>query len=150
MAEKNTSKKTLVNRQQRIVIMKKEKPKRTTWLTIRLTAEEAIQLETFAKQSTSASLSDYARRVLLQKPVSIRYRNQSLDDFLADMTRMRNDLNSIGNNFNQSVHRLHTLQSIPEMQQWVLLNEQDKNRVLQLIETISTKLNAIYQLWSHV
>lgn len=130
--------------------MKPIKPRRTTWFNIRLTTEEAEQIEALARKSISPSASDYARRVLLQKPVSIRYRNQSLDDFLADMTRLRNDLNSIGNNFNQAVHRLHTLQSVPEIRQWLLLNEQDKNRILQLIETISTQLQAVYNLWSHV
>ena len=130
--------------------MTSNKPRRTTWLTIRLTTEEATQLGQLASQSLSPSVSDYARRVLLQKPVSIRYHNQSLDNFLADMTRLRNDLNSIGNNFNQAVHRLHTLRTDAEIQQWLLLTEQDKNRVLQLIENISTHLQAIYRLWSHV
>ena len=130
--------------------MTSNKPRRTTWLTIRLTTEEATQLGQLASQSISPSVSDYARRVLLQKPVSIRYHNQSLDNFLADMTRLRNDLNSIGNNFNQIVHHLHSLRAVPEIQQWFQLTEQDRNRVLQQIETITTHLQAIYRLWSHV
>jgi hypothetical protein len=127
--------------------MKHSENKRTKWLTIRITAEEYAQLEALVAQTLSPSVSDYGRRVLLCKPVSIRYRNKSLDDFLSDMTQLRADLNHIGGNFNQAVHRLHGLRHLPEIQQWLLLNEQDKTRLFQLLETISTKMNEAYKQW---
>ena len=127
---------------------KQQTPIRKKWLTIRLTEEEYTQLEKLAAQTLSPTLSDYGRRVLLQKPVSIRYRNQSLDDFLADMLQLRKDLNSIGGNFNQAVHRLHTLHIVPEIQHWILINEQDKTQLFRLIETISNKINDAYTQWS--
>lgn len=130
--------------------MKKDKVNRTKWLTIRLTEEEYGQLEKLSSQTTSRSISDYGRRVLLQKPVSVRYRNQSLDDFLTDMLQLRKELTAVGNNFNQAVHRLHTLHIVPEIQHWVLINEQDKTQLFRMIETISNKLNEAYKLWSHV
>jgi len=131
--------------------MKKESgPMRTKWLTIRLTEEEYTQLEKLAAKTLCPSLSDYGRRILLQKPVNIRYRNQSLDDFLADMLVLRRELNAIGTNFNQAVHRLHTLHIVPEIQHWILINEQDKTHLFRLIETISNKVNDAYTLWSHV
>jgi len=130
--------------------MKKDKIKRSKWLTIRLTEEEYQQVEQLTKKTTCRTVSDYGRRVLLQKPVSVNYRNQSLDDFLADMLALRKDLNAIGNNFNQAVHRLHSMQFVPEIQHWVLINEQDKTQILRQIETISNKINEAYKLWSHV
>jgi hypothetical protein len=130
--------------------MKKDKIIRTKWLTIRMTQEEYQQLEQLAKKTTSRNVSDYGRRVLLQKPVNIKYRNQSLDDFLADMLVLRKELNAIGNNFNQAVHRLHSMQFVPEIQHWVLINEQDKTQILRQIETITNKINEAYKLWSHV
>ena len=131
--------------------MKKEpQPKRSKFLTIRMTEQEYKQLETLSAKTVSSSLSDYGRRVLLQKPISVRYRNQSLDDFLADMLILRRELNAIGGNFNQAVHRLHTLHIVPEIQHWILINEQDKTHLFRQIETISNKINDAYTLWSQL
>jgi hypothetical protein len=128
--------------------MKPQHPKRTKWLTIRMTPEEYQQLEALARQTVPPSVSDYGRRVLLGKPVVKRFRNQSLDDFLADMLQLRHELNHIGTNFNQAVHRLHGLHKLPEIQQWILHNEQDKTQLFRQIETISQKVNDAYILWS--
>lgn len=128
--------------------MKKQQPKRNKWLTLRMTEAEYRQVEALTAQSTCSTVSDYARKAVLGKPVVMRYRNQSLDDFMADMLQLRKELNYIGNNFNQAVHRLHTLHISGEIQQWLLLNEQDKTQLFRQIETISTKISEAYKLWS--
>lgn len=129
--------------------MKALQPKRTKWLTIRMTEAEYTQLDTLARQTTTPTLSEYGRKVLLGKPVVKRYRNQSIDDYLTDMLQLQKELNQIGQHFNQSVHRLHSLRHLSDIQQWILLNEQDKTNLFRLIETISLKINEAYQLWSH-
>lgn len=129
--------------------MTKQSQHRNKWLTIRLNEEEYEQVEKMASKTLCPTVSDYGRRVLLQKPVNVRYRNQSLDDFVTDMALLRKDLNAIGGNFNQAVHRLHTLHIIPEIQQWILINEQDKTHIFRIIETISNKINDAYNQWSH-
>ena len=55
--------------------------------------------------STCRKLSEYARRVLLDKVITVSQRNQSLDDFMTEMIRLRNGLNAIGNNLNQSAKK---------------------------------------------
>ena len=129
--------------------MAKHQENRAKWLTIRMTPEEYTELEKLRAQTTSRTLSEYARKVLLNKPIVVRYRNQSLDDFLADMLQLRQDLNQVGNNFNQSVHKLHTLRHLPEIQQWVLLNEEDKTLLFRQIENIHNAINKANQRWSH-
>ena len=128
--------------------MKQQQPRRTKWLTIRMTEGEYEQIEKHTAQSTCSSVSEYARKAVLGKPVIMRYRNQSLDDFMADMLQLRQELNHIGNNFNQAVHRLHTLHITEEIQHWILLNEQDKTELFRQIETISNKISEAYKLWS--
>ena len=128
--------------------MKEQRLKRTKWLSLRMSEDEYQLAEKLTQQTTCRSLSEYARKAVLGRPVILRYRNQSLDDFLADMLRLRQDLNQIGNNFNQAVHRLHSLRDRAEIQQWLLLNEQDKTQLCRQIETISNKINEAYQLWS--
>lgn len=122
--------------------------KRDRWLTLRMTDAEYEELEKLCRQTTSRSISEYSRKTLLGKPVIMRYRNQSLDDFMTGMLKLQNDLNAIGSNFNQSVRRLHTLRHFPDLQQWILLNEQDKASLFRQIETISNTINQAYKLWS--
>jgi hypothetical protein len=120
---------------------------RNKWLTIRMSETEYSQAEALRAQTTCNSLSEYARKAVLGKPVVMRYRNQSLDDFLTDMLQLRKDLNHIGNNFNQAVHRLHILHATPEIHQWILINEQDKTQLFRHIEIINIRINEAYKLW---
>ena len=92
-------------------------------------------------------MSDYIRRIILQKPVVVRYRNQSADDFLAEIIKLKNELNAIGNNYNQAVHRLHTLDRIEEMKFWLLINESTQKPFIKKTEEIKEIMNQIYQRW---
>lgn len=89
----------------------KEKEKNTysRIVTIRFKPQEYNQLQKKFKSSTCQKLSEYIRKTVLAKPLVFTYRNQSADEFLSEMVKLKNELNSIGNNFNQSVKRLHTL-----------------------------------------
>jgi len=128
--------------------MKKEKEVRDKWVNTRFNKTEYEALQKHFQATTCKDLGDYIRRVSLAKQVNIRYRNQSVDDFLADMVALRKELNAIGINFNQAVHRLHTLQFVPDIQHWVMLNEQDKTQFFRQIESIQNRINQLYELWS--
>jgi len=129
--------------------MKKERELKDRWVNTRFSQSEYETLQKLFRATTCRELADYMRRMALNKPVSLSYRNQSVDDFLADMIALRKELNAIGNNFNQAVHRLHTLHIVPEIQHWLLLNEQDKTQLFRQIETISNRINQLYKQWSH-
>jgi hypothetical protein len=58
--------------------------------------------------------------MLFGKPMVSNYRNKSQDDLMAEAMLLRKELNAIGVNFNQAVHRLHTLDHLPQMQQWLV------------------------------
>ena len=127
--------------------MKAKKQVRLKWLTIRLNDDEEKELNKLFERSTSGSLSEYARDVILKEPVNIFYRNKSADDFLAEMIVLKNELNSIGKNFNQVVHKLHTLDHIHEIKSWAILNEENKKNFMIKAEEIKEKMNQIYQQW---
>ena len=97
--------------------MPKEKLARK--ITIRLTESEYNRLEKDCAKTTCPRPSSYARRLLTNKPVVIRYRNESMDGFMEEIILLKQELNSIGNNFNQAVKKLHTLQLIPEFRAWL-------------------------------
>ena len=130
------------------MVMKEIKQIRKGWLTVRLNEDEEKKLNKFYSRTTSNSLSEYARDVLLREPVNVIYRNQSADEFLEEMIQLKKELNAIGNNFNQTVHKLHTLDKIPEIKAWAILNETGKKTFMKKVEEIREKINLIYEQWS--
>lgn len=129
------------------IVMKEIKQVRDKWLTIRLSEDEEKKLNKFFSRTTSNSLSEYARDTLLKEPVTIVYRNQTADDFLAEMILLKKELNAIGNNFNQVVHKLHTLDHFPEIKAWAMQYESRGSILLKKMEEIKGKMNQIYTLW---
>jgi MobC-like protein len=127
--------------------MKETKPVRKKWLTIRLSEEEEKKLHKLYSKTTSRGLSEYARDVLLKEPVFVLYRNQSADHFLSEMIELKKELNAIGNNFNQAVHKLHTLDHDHQIKAWLVLNESQKRIFFKKVDEIKEKVSQIYQLW---
>lgn len=127
--------------------MAEEKINRSKLLQVRLTPKELEKISNKFSHSTSRKLSDYIRKKLLDKPVAVYTRNQSLDDFMTEMIILRNELNAIGNNYNQVVKRLHGLQHFEEIKTWLLLNESTKQILLKKVEEIKLKINQINELW---
>jgi hypothetical protein len=125
-----------------------KKELRNRWLHLRLNDSEYTILIGLWKKATPQCLSEYARKVLLQKPIHIYYRNGAADDLLSEMIRMKNELSAIGNNFNQAVHRLHTLDKTSEVKAWLIVNEKLKFSLLEKTEAIKLRLTQIYDLWS--
>ncbi len=127
--------------------MNEVKKNHSKWLHIRLTEEEYDNIHKKFKTSTCRKLSEYARRVLLDKRITINTRNQSLDDFMAEMIRLRNELNSIGNNINEAVKKLNTLQKIDEFKTWLILLETTRKTLLEKIDNIKQKISQISDKW---
>ena len=63
------------------------------------------------------------------------------------MILLRSELNSIGNNFNQSVKKLHTLDEIPDIKTWAILNEKSKEIFFKKVDEIKEKINQISDKW---
>jgi hypothetical protein len=118
------------------------------WISFRVKPQEYNQINELFLVTTCRKLSEYARKVLLNKPVVIRYRNQSADEFLSAMIPLKNELNSIGNNFNQAVKKLHTLKQISEFKNWLISYEADRKNLLQKVDEIKIKMNEIFEQWS--
>ena len=119
----------------------------TRRVTIRLKPEEYTKIHSQFKCSTKRKLSEYIRAVLLQKPLTVFTRSKSLDDFINEMILLRNELNSIGNNFNQTVKKLHTLDDISDIKAWAILNEKSKENLFKKVNEIKEKINQISDKW---
>ncbi len=127
--------------------MSETKNNHSKWLHIRLKEDEYNRIQKKFSSSTCIKLSEYARRVLLDKVITVSQRNQSLDDFMTEMIRLRNELNAIGNNFNQSVKRLHTLSQLQEFKSWLNQSENSQKNLFRKIDEIKSKINQISDKW---
>ncbi|KQO24934.1 mobilization protein [Flavobacterium sp. Leaf82] len=127
--------------------MKRENSNRTRIVGLRFTPGEYAKIEKKWKASTCRKLSDYIRRHLFEKSINTTYRNQSLDDMIHEMTQLFKQLNGIGNNFNQAVKKLHTLNQIPEFKVWILSAELDKKILFDKIDEIKNYIRKISEKW---
>jgi predicted metalloprotease with PDZ domain len=127
--------------------MKEDKINRSELLQVRLTPKESEKINNKFSNSTSRNLSDFVRKILLDKPITIKTRNQSLDDFMKEMMALRSELNAIGNNYNQVVKRLNSLQHVEEIKSWLLHNESTRQILIYKIEEIKQKINSISDQW---
>ena len=126
---------------------KSEKELRKHFVKTRMNDDEVNQLLKLQQRTTEKDTSSYLRKVALQKPVTIKYRNESADDFLLDMLNLKKELNAIGNNFNQAVHKLHLLDKIPEFRIWVQQYDSLQKALISKVDEIKLRMNQLYEQW---
>jgi hypothetical protein len=123
------------------------KERRTRKLTVRLTPKEYEGIEKKIQSTVTRELSYYVRNVLLNKPVIIKVRNESLDQFMEELIALKNEVNAIGNNFNQAVKKLHILKQISEFREWIVANEALHQQFFQKLTHIEQKIEKISEQW---
>lgn len=128
-------------------MMEEEKDNRSRIIGLRLTPKEYGEVAEKWKKSNCGKLSEYVRRLIFNKPLVSSYRNRSLDELMAELALLRKELNAIGVNFNQAVHRLHTLDHLPQMQLWLRGFERDKGAFFDKVDEIKARLNVLSELW---
>ncbi len=123
------------------------KMQRNKWLHIRLTPGEHDLVTTAMKHSTDSQLSNYARKLVLGKPIRILTRDASLDRFIVEMSALKRELSAISNNFNQVVHRLNAAKDFQEARVWLSVVSSHQRKLLEKIDSISDALNTISKKW---
>lgn len=127
--------------------MEQENENRSRIIGLRLTPKEYDYVGQHWQDSNCRKLSDYVRRLIFNKPVVSSYRNKSMDELMAELVLLRRELNAIGVNFNQAVHRLHTLDHLPQMQLWLRSFERDKAFLFDKVDEIKVRLNSMTEEW---
>ncbi len=128
-------------------VMNKDKDNRTKMLNVRLTPEEFQLLLRKVQRTTCRKTSEYARKILLSEPVVINHRNQSFDETMVELTRLRRELTAAGNNLNQAVKRLHALSQIADFRSWLDAYENDKNQFVELVKEINIYIGKAAKIW---
>jgi len=93
---------------------------RNKWVTVRMNKTEFELLEKFRRRTTEKTNSNYLRKLALHEPITKLSRNQSLDEATAAIIQLKKEINYIGHNLNQAVHKLHTLDKIAEFRAWAM------------------------------
>jgi GTP1/Obg family GTP-binding protein len=127
--------------------MEKKNSNRTRIIGLRLTFDEYRKIEKKWKASTCRKLSEYVRRSLFEKPIVTTYRNRSQDDLMTELTKLRNELNAVGNNFNQVVKKLHTLQQIAEFKSWLIAYEVEKKILQNKLDEVRNNIKKMLEIW---
>lgn len=67
----------------------------TRFLSIRLSPEEYAEVYQHLQQSTCRSLTEYVKKVLTNKPVTFKVRDQSREDILHQLTLIKSRLEAL-------------------------------------------------------
>lgn len=116
-------------------------------LSLRVSTQEFEILKKKCGATTCRKLSEYMRKKLLDKAIVTTYRNASMDEQMAELILLRKELNNIGNNFNQVVHKLHMVDHIPELKIWFKLYDGNRVEVTRKMEEIKGRINQMAELW---
>lgn len=114
---------------------------------MRFKPEEYSKVTISFKATTKKKLSEYIRFVLLEKPVTVYTRDQSVDDLMTELVRLRNELSAIGSNFNQLVKRLHTAGQFQEIKALALRCENDQEKFTEKVKEINLKIAEMSDKW---
>ncbi|MFY0256462.1 plasmid mobilization protein [Chitinophaga sp. 30R24] len=127
--------------------MTEPKINRTKHLHVRFTDEEFHKISSQFSGSTCRKLSEYIRKKLLDKSIKIYHRNQSLDDLMAVLILLKDELNAIANNYNQVVKKLHTMDDCADLTAWLPLHEVGCKILSDKITEIKSRINQINDQW---
>ena len=127
--------------------MKDQNNNRIKHIHVRFTEKEFEKVNNQFSKSTCRKISEYVRKVLLEKPIKTYQRNQSLDDLMAELIVLRNELNSIAVNYNQVVKRLNMMKDFSDLDSWLFLNEKAQQILFEKISQIKSKISSINDVW---
>ena len=121
---------------------------RTRWKNLRFQPDEYQLLEGRFKKTQFRKLSEYMRSVLLEKPVTVFYRDKAMDDVLEEMVLLRQELNAIGNNLNQAMRSIHSAHGQADTRLWMNLMSVINSKLEPSINQIKERMNQYADIWS--
>jgi hypothetical protein len=122
--------------------------KLTRVLLTRFKQTEYDQLNNRFKNTRFRKLSEYVRSVLLEKPVTVTYRDKAMDDVLEEMILLRQELNAIGNNLNQAMRSINGAHGDADTRLWMNLMSIIHSKVEPSVKQIKERMNEYADIWS--
>lgn len=127
--------------------MKEKKSTRTRLVGIRLTPKEYANLEAKRGRTTCRKLSEFLRLLIFNRLVTVIERNASQDQMIGELSELREELNRLGNNFNQATKRLHSINQIAEFRNWIASYEAEKAFLFSMLDKIKVQTDKLADRW---
>ncbi|WP_346319372.1 plasmid mobilization relaxosome protein MobC [Chitinophaga sp. YIM B06452] len=121
--------------------------KRNRWISLRINDQELAELNKRFEATPYHHMSEYIRLLVFEKPVVVRYRSQSMDEFMEQMIVLRVELNAVGNNFNQVVRKLHSVAQVEKFGTWLQVAEEFQKELLDKVTGIQRRIDEFAQIW---
>jgi len=128
--------------------MENEEENRSRILLTRFKPAEFKLLDSRFKKTRFRKLSEYIRSVLLEKPITVTYRDKSMDEVLEELILLRKELNAIGNNLNQAVRNINSAHGHADTRLWVNLLGVINGKLEPSIIQIKDQMNKYADIWS--
>lgn len=116
-------------------------------LQIRVSPEQWARLHQQSRSTTCHGFAEYIRDLLDRKPVTIRYRNQSLDEFLLVALALKNELQTISKNFHQAIQQLKSLPPRVSLNNAIDFLAAEEFSLRDKTDEIKDLLSKMYDLW---
>lgn len=126
--------------------MKEKNNNRNKWLHLRLNGKEYEQIQKGFDTTTHDKLSDYARCLLLKKPVIAGYRDTNMQEILAGLTTLKKDLHGVAVNYNQAVKKLNALGNL-EVISYLPQLKKEHEKVLVTLRSVDTLIQKTTEKW---
>jgi len=120
---------------------------RSEWLHIRLTPDELKTISSNHQRTTSRELSAFARKRLLEEPLTYYTRSASLDEGLRELVQLRKELNAIGNNLNQQTKKLNSFTVAPGLSVMLERLKPVREQVNKQLTGINNAINQLAKQW---
>ncbi|USJ34473.1 plasmid mobilization protein [Dyadobacter fanqingshengii] len=129
------------------IVMKEEKSNKTRHVIFRLTPKEYANLEAKRSRTTCRKLSEFLRLLIFNRPVTVIERNGSQDQMIGELSELREELNRLGNNFNQATKRLNAVNQISEFRNWIASYEAEKTFMFSVLDMIKSQTDKLADRW---
>ncbi|MGZ3840098.1 MAG: plasmid mobilization protein [Flavisolibacter sp.] len=126
---------------------KTEQDFRKKYIAIYFSQTELAQIVKSKNSTCEKTMSSYLRKIVLNKPVLVKYRNATGDDFLREMLELKKELKVLVNNYEQAVKKLLLLEKIPEFRSWLITYENSRVECLLKVEQIQLHVIQLYERW---
>lgn len=98
-------------------------------------------------QSTCRSLAEYLRKLILGEPVTVNYRNASLEDLITELCLTRRQLAEAVKAFERSAQKVSSATSEQQLSSWLETQESDRRQITFLIDQIHQYCRKTTYLW---
>ena len=127
--------------------MRKNDPSNIRCIYVGLKLEEYAKIELQYKASTCRNKSEYIRNLIYNRPITILYRNQSLDNLIEEMVILNNEINAIKNDLSKTLEILHIHKDSLEFKKLLQDVEQSMGSLYKKMDEIKNQIEKITDKW---